>query len=295
MKVDRKKHTLQEIFTGVYGYNKPYTAMKANLNGRIALITGAGGMIGGAAASLMAASGATIAVWDIRDDAGEKKVQEIVKAGGAARYYHVDVTDKAAMKAGVDRVIKDFKKIDILLCNAGINRSNRKPVIDFDDDDLQPTIDCNLGQSYFLSKCVIPGMISQGGGSIVHTTSICGVTGLRRQSAFVYAKFAISALTRSMALEYAKYNIRVNALAPGSLPSPDAPLNFLWDTCDFDDYDSNFSNPSSMVFDIPARRPAHPKDMAGLLLYLVSDDAVYTTGQVICVDGGWTAGYSGDY
>ena len=92
---------------------------------------------------------------------------------------------------------------------------------------------------------------------------------------------------------YAKYNIRVNALAPGSLPRPDTPPNVLWATCDFEDYDSNFSNPGSIVFDIPMRRPAHPKDMAGLLLYLVSDDASYTTGQVICVDGGWTAGYSG--
>ena len=98
-----------------------------------------------------------------------------------------------------------------------------------------------------------------------------------------------------MAMEYGKYNIRVNVLCPGSLPQPKDHLNVLWDSVDFDDYDGNFERPQSMVFDIAARRPAYPTDMAGLVLYLASDDACYTTGQVIMVDGGWTCGLSGEY
>ena len=111
-----------------------------------------------------------------------------------------------------------------------------------------------------------------------------------RQSGFVASKFAMSALTKSMALEYAKYNIRVNCLQPGSVPQPEQKLNVLWDTVDFDDYESNYKNPDSFVFDIAARRPGHPMDQAGIVVYFASDDANYTTGQCISVDGGWTCG-----
>ncbi len=76
---------------------------------------------------------------------------------------------------------------------------------------------------------------------------------------------------------------------------PEAGLNILWDNCSFDDYEKNFATPDTLLFDIAARRPGHPTDMAGLVLYFASDDACYTTGQVVCVDGGWTAGLSGDY
>lgn len=293
---DRVNDSFEKIFDGVYGYHKPFKHMVADLNGRVALITGASGMIGGETAKLMAASGAKIAIWDIADENGAKRVAEIEADGGYAKYYHVNLANRDEIVKTFDQFIKDFGRIDILFGNGGGNWGNRKPVTEFDDEKFPLNIDINLhGGTVLLSRLAIPYMIKQGGGSIMFTSSVCGVTGLRKQCGFVASKFAISALTRSMALEYGKYGIRVNTLAPGSLPGPTGKLNFLWDTVDFEDYDSNFSNPASMVFDIAARRPAYPTDMAGLMLYLASDDASYTTGQVICVDGGWTAGFSGDY
>lgn len=293
---DRVNDTIEQIFDGVYGYNKPYNHATADLKGRVAIITGAAGMIGFATAKLLAASGCHICIFDLADEAiGAERVAEIKRNGGSASYYKVNVVDKEACKAAVESIIAEYGRIDILFGNGGGNWGNRKPVYDFDETKFPLNMDINLnGGTFYLSKLVIPYMIKQGGGNIVFTASVCGVTGLRLQCGFVASKFAVAALTKSMALEYGKYNIRVNCLAPGSLPQPKAKLNFLWDTCSFEDYDSNFENPSSMVYDIAARRPAFPSEMAGLILYLVSDDATYTTGQVICVDGGWTAGCTDD-
>jgi len=294
--VDRDKDTYREIFTGSYGYGMQYEPMVADLKGCVAIVTGATGMIGGAAASILAKSGARVALWGRNDEAGKRKESEIAGLGGEARYYRVDIADSVAMETAVTQVYDDFGRIDILFANAGANSTNRKPATEMDEGLFDRDIDVNLiGGTICLTRLVLPYMIKQGGGNIVYTTSVCGVTGLRNQCGFVASKFAVSALTRSLALEYGRYNIRVNAIAPGSLPDPDAGLNPLWKTCSFDDYDSNFADPGTMVFDIAARRPAYPTDMAGLVLYFVSDDACYTTGQVVSVDGGWTAGLSGDY
>lgn len=293
---DRVNDPIGKIYDGVYGYNKPYNIAHADLKGRVALITGAAGMIGFATAKLLAASGAHICIWDlVPEEVGAERVAEIVNAGGSADYYRVNIADKAECEKGVNAVIEKHGRIDIFFGNGGVNQGNRQPVYDFDEEKFPLNININLnGGTFYLSKLILPYMIKQGSGNIMFTSSVCGVTGLRKQCGFVASKFAVAAMTKAMALEYGKYNIRVNCLAPGSLPQPKAKLNFLWDTCTFDDYDSNFENPTSMVYDIAARRPAFPSEMAGLILYLASDDASYTTGQVICVDGGWTAGYSGD-
>ncbi len=293
---DRVNDPISKIYEGVYGYDKPYNIMHADLKGRVAICTGAAGMIGFATAKLLAQSGAHVCVWDmVPEEVGAERVAEIENEGGSASYYNINLTDKEAVKAGVEDVIAKHGKIDILFANGGGNWGNRQPVYNFDEEKFPLNIDINLtGGTVYLSKVVIPYMIKQGGGSIMFTSSVCGVTGLRKQCGFVASKFAVAALTKSMALEYGKYGIRVNCLAPGSLPRPDMKLNHLWDTVTFDDYDSNFENPASMVYDIAARRPAFPSEMAGIILYWASDDASYCTGQVVAVDGGWTAGFSGD-
>lgn len=293
---DREKDCIGKIFDGVYGYNKPYNHATADLKGRVAIITGGAGMIGFASAKLLAASGCHICIFDLVDDEiGAEKVREIEAIGGSASYYKVNIADKKACEDAVESIIAKYGRIDILFGNGGSNWGNRRPVYDFDEEKFPINISVNLnGGVFYLSKLVIPYMLKQGGGNIVFTSSVCGVTGLRMQCGFVASRFAIAALTKSMALEYGKYNIRVNCLAPGSLPRTTSTLSGLWSTCSFEDYDSNFENPSSIVYDIAARRPAFPSEMAGLILYLVSDDASYTTGQVICVDGGWTAGCSDD-
>jgi len=290
--------SIRELFTGIYGYNAPYNPMTADVKDRVAIITGATGMIGGAAADLFAASGAKVIITGRKDDKGAEKVKEITDKGGYCQYYHVDLSKEEDVKKLIDSVIDEHGRIDILIANAGSNWSNRTPLPYFDENLFDTNIDVNLNVgSIYIAQQVIPHMIRQGGGNIIFTSSICGVSGLRLQSGFVASKFAISAITKSMALEYGKYNIRVNTLAPGSLPDPDAKgiITHMWTSHDFENYERNFENPKTILYDIPARRPAYPSDMAGIFLYLASDDACYTTGQVICVDGGWTAGLSGLY
>lgn len=294
--IDRYNESIEKIYEGAYGYNAPFNPMKVDLKDRVALITGGTGMIGGATATLMAQCGAKVVVWGRRDAEGAAKEEELRSYGVEAYYDRVDLADKDAIAPAVQRVLDRFGRIDILFANAGVNWSNRKPVNEYDISLFNGNIDINLTNgSIYLAQLVLPTMMKQMSGNIVFTTSVCGYTGLRKQCGFVASKFGMAAITRSMALEYAKYNIRVNALAPGSLPLPTAKLNHLWDTVSFDDYDSNFTNPASMVFDISAKRPAYPSDMAGIVVHLCSDDASYTTGQMIQVDGGWTAGLSGDY
>ena len=108
---DRVNDTFEQIFDGVYGYHKPYNHMTADLNGRVALITGASGMIGGETAKLMAASGAKIAIWDINDEAGAERVAEIEAKGGEAKYYHVNLGDRQAIKETFEQFIQDRKSV----------------------------------------------------------------------------------------------------------------------------------------------------------------------------------------
>lgn len=227
--------------------------------GKTVVVTEGAGIIGKAIGTAFAGEGARVAVCDRNLDAARDAARALRASSADAEGFQVDLGRRGDLAANYN-------------------------------------IDLNLnGGTVYLTRLVLPHMIAQGGGSIIFTSSVCGVTGLRLQCGFVASKFAICALTRSLALEYAKYNIRVNTLAPGSLPSPDAKRNFLWDTCDFEDFDKNFEDPTTILYDIPARRPAYPSDMAGIILYFASDDALYTTGQVVCVDGGWTAGLSGNY
>ncbi len=295
-KVDRTTATIKEIYTGEYGYGMEYNALRADLNGRVALVTGGTGMIGGAAAIRLAESGANVIIWGTKIDKGQEMEAKLKAINPKCKFDRIDLNNFDDVKAGIDRIVEEFGTIDILFANAGSNWGNRKPLPDYDENLYDINIDVNLvSGTMLLCQLVLPIMIKANKGSIILTSSICGQAGLMRQSGFVASKFAMSALTKSMALEYAKYNIRVNCLQPGSVPQPEQKLNVLWDTVDFDDYDSNYKNPDSFVFDIAARRPGHPMDQAGIVVYFASDDANYTTGQCISVDGGWTCGLSGEY
>lgn len=295
-KVDRNHDTISEIYTGEFGYGMEYEHMQVDLKNRVVLITGATGMIGGAAATRFAQVGANVVIWGTKVEKGLEKEAELKQYNPRSFFESVQLNNYEEIKAGIQHIMDEFGQIDVLFANAGANWGNRKPLPEYDENLFDPNIDVNLtAGTVVLCKEVLPIMMKQNKGSIILTSSICGQAGLMRQSGFVASKFAVSALTRSMALEYAKYNIRVNCLQPGSVPLPDSKLNVLWDTVNFDDYDSNYENPDSFIFDIAARRPGHPMDQAGLVLYFASDDANYTTGQCVSVDGGWTCGLSGEY
>lgn len=272
-------------------------ALKADVKGRVALITGGGGGIGGCTGKLFAENGMRVILTDIVKENGEKMAASIREAGGDAQFYYMDCRNKESIDECIDAVIRDYGRIDILMNNAGVNTGpdERKPVYNYKQEVYEWVLDINLnfGLVYITQK-VIPYMIKQGGGSVLNTTSIAGVAGLRLQHAFVASKFAMSALTKSMALEYAKYNIRVNALAPGSTWGPGGDKKYNPETDGNNPFYERFTL-SGLFENIPMNRPAGSEEMAGLMLYLASDDASYCTGQVIAVDGGWTAGFSKDY
>lgn len=295
IKVDRKNDSLEKIFDGVYGYNMKYNHMTADLKGRTALISGATGMIGGATATRFAQCGANVIVWGTRDAVGQEKVKELESYGVKAYYNHVDITDYNSIKSAFEDDVAKFGKIDICFANAGNNFTNRKPITEMDMDFFDKSVEINLNGAMYMANIILPQMVKQGGGNFVYTSSVCGLAGLMNQCGFSAAKYAVLNLTKALALEYGKYNIRVNALVPGSVPFPESPLSVLYESTNFEDYDSNFERPETLLFDVPQRRPGTPMDMAGLVVYLVSDDANYTTGQTISVDGGWACGLSGKY
>jgi len=295
-KVDRSSDTIEQIYAGEYGYGMDYVPMLVDMKDRVVLVTGGTGMIGGAAATRFAQNGAHVIIWGTKVDKGREKEAELKQYNPRSFFDRVELNDHEAVKAGVQRILDTFGRIDVLFANAGSNWGNRQPLMGYDENMFDKNINVNLvAGTVLLCQQVLPIMMKQNKGNIILTSSVCGQAGLMRQSGFVASKFAVSALAKSMALEYAKYNIRVNCLQPGSVPLPDSKLNILWDTVDFENYDSNYENPDSFVFDIAARRPGHPMDQAGVVLYFASDDANYTTGQAVSVDGGWTCGLSGEY
>lgn len=268
--------------------------LKADVAGKVALITGGSGGIGSSTGNLFAENGIKVAYCDIRPDEGEKRVKEITDRGGIAKFYYMDQEKRDSIDTAFDEIIRDFGTVDILMNNAAVNTNadERKTLINYNDKVHHWVMDINLHQIVYLTQKAIPYMIESGAGSILNVSSVCGVVGLRLQHSFVGSKFAIAALTKSMALEYGKYNIRVNGIAPGSTWGPNP--NFNPET----DLDKPFYEKFTLrgLFEnIPFNRPASSNEMAGLMLYFVSDDASYTTGQVVCVDGGWSAGYSLDY
>ncbi len=267
--------------------------LKADVAGKVALITGGSGGIGSSTGNLFAENGIKVIYTDIRPEEGEARVKDITDKGGIARFYYMDQGDRCSVDAAFEQITADFGGVDILMNNAGVNSdtAERKTIKDYNDKIHEWMWPINLHNIVYLTQKAVPYMMETGGGSILNVTSVCGVTGLRLQNSFVGSKFALSALTRSMALEYGRYNIRVNALAPGSTWGPNPQYNHETDK-DKPFYrftmDGQFEN-------VPFKRPASSDEMAGLMLYLVSDDASYTTGQVIGVDGGWMAGYCRDY
>ena len=208
--------------------------------------------------------------------------------GGEAASVICDVSSKESAENMIRQVVDLYGRVDCLVNNAGINGGpdQRKPIHEYDDELWHKIIDVDLNGVYYCSKPAIRQMEAQGqGGSIINIGSIVGLTPLRLQCAFTAAKAAVFNLSKAMALELAPLNIRVNAIAPGSIMFEGTRKLFYADTV----------RAEAMLSHIPQHRAGDPADIAAMTCFLASEDAGYMTGSVVTIDGGWTCGYTRDF
>ncbi len=250
-----------------------------SLQGKVVLVSGAGGAIGRVLSQALANAGATVALHDI-DIARTQPIQDAIEAaGGKAISISADLSDVAACRQLVDTVYDTLGHIDVLLTSAGVNR--RKPIKDVSAADFDAIIDINLRSVYFLAQAVQPYMAKQGGGKIVNISSLSAKHAFNTISVYAASKAAVSQLTKAMAREWVGDNIQVNAIEPGFIKTEFT--RPLWD----DEYRSKwFQN------FIPQGRLGNPEDLIGAVLFLSSSASAYLTGQAITIDGGVLSGSS---
>jgi NAD(P)-dependent dehydrogenase (short-subunit alcohol dehydrogenase family) len=244
-----------------------------NLAGRTALVTGASGGLGRYFAGIVARAGAKVALAARRTDSLAGVRDEITKAGGTAVAAAMDVTNAASVEAGVAQARKQLGSLDILINNAGVTIT--KPFLDVGEDEWDRVVDTNLKGAFLVAQAVARVMREQErGGAIVNIASILGLRVAGQVAAYTASKAGIVHLTKTMALELARYRIRVNALCPGYIETD---LNREFFASDVG---------QALIRRIPQRRLGQQADLEGPLLLMCSDAASYMTGSVIAVDGG---------
>ncbi len=242
------------------------------LTNQVAIITGAGRNIGEAIAKTLAAEGAKVAVLDLDKGRGDKVAAEIIKAGGAAAALVADVAAEADIVGAVAAVVGRWGRIDILINNAAI--SDNKNILDITKEQWDTVIAVTLTGPFLMSQHVARQMVAQGsGGNIVNIGSTSGFFGRARAVAYSAAKGGVANLTRAMAVQLAPHKIRVNGVVPNKIGSP----------VGRDEFD-----PSRPVVNLIGR-PGMPLDMARAVLFLVSDESPFITGNMLFVDGGVSA------
>ncbi len=259
--------------------------MKVDMNGKVALVTGAARGIGKAIADTLAANGARVAYTDI-SPAIEQAAAGV--SGCAAR--RMDVTDAADIAAGIEWVTREFGGLDILINNAGVNTAKHRVTLDrFPKEEWDWIVNTDLTACYQVTHAAAPALFARGGGRIVNIASVFGLVPARLQCAYVAAKAGVINLTKAMALEFAERGVLVNAIAPGSIPI-EGPQGL------FTGKDPIMKGRmEAMLSHIPLHRFGSTKDIANAALFLSAPENDYITGSVMTVDGGWTAGYSRDF
>jgi NAD(P)-dependent dehydrogenase (short-subunit alcohol dehydrogenase family) len=242
--------------------------------GKVVLITGAGRGIGRAIAQAFAAQGALVAANDISPVNLDETVTGIRAAGGQSKAFIADVAQKMAIQTMIEEVRDNWERIDILVNNAGVEP--HAPLLELDEWDWRRTLEVNLSGPFFTMQSVGRVMRDQGGGAIVNIGSIAGrAHGLKDRAAYVASKMGLIGLTREAARELAAYNIRVNVVCPGVIETEmTAQLR------------RNQAMMDRWREEIPLGRIGQPEDIAGLVLFLCSEEAAYLTGQAINLDGG---------
>lgn len=244
--------------------------------GKAAIVTGAGGGIGRATALRLATAGAMVACADISTDAGEETANLITSAGGVSMFVNCDVGNAQSIEATIADTVATFGRLDLAFNNAGILGPMGKTITEISEAEWASTINVNLTSVWRCMKQQIPAMLVNSCGAIVNMASVAGLIGAPRNPVYGAAKHGVVGLTRSAALQYAARGIRINAICPGVI-------------------DTGFSDASLRQGDMPAfplpflpiGRAGTAEEIAGLVLWLLSEAASYMVGEAVGVDGGW--------
>jgi len=270
--------------------------MEQRLSGEIAVVTGSGQGIGKAVALRLAREGADVAVADINPNTAEQTAQEIRAIKRLSLAYRIDVADISQIQPMVDSVVGEFGRIDVLVNVAGVAQT--EPFIELAEEGWDRVIDTNLKGTAFCIRSVgeqmikqVPDEVKAAGradrsfGKIVSFSSISGRRGRAMQPAYAASKAGIISITQSAALAFAPYNINVNAVCPGVIPTA------MWEQIDLDRSRISGLRPGesmkSFIEQIPLKRAGSPEDVAGVVAFLCSSDSDYMTGQTLNVDGGF--------
>lgn len=251
------------------------------LQAKVAIITGAGSGIGREAALIFAREGARVVVADLNEEAGTRTVEAIAAAGGEAIFVATNVAQAANVEALVQEAETRFGRLDVIFNNAGIFPDADGSVVDTSEDVWDLVMNVNLKGVFLGCKYAIPAMQRAGGGSIINVASFVALVGAATpQIAYTASKGGVLSMTREIAVEFARQNIRANALCPGPV---DTPL-----------LQSILSDPvkrARRLVHIPPGRFAQAEEIANAALYLASDESSYVNGSTFVVDGGITAAY----
>jgi NAD(P)-dependent dehydrogenase (short-subunit alcohol dehydrogenase family) len=252
--------------------------MAGRVDGKVALITGAGSGIGRATALVFAKEGAKVVVADIVVAGGEETVRMIKDAGGEAIFVKTDVTRAAEVEALVKKTVETYGRLDCAFNNAGIE-GEMAPTADCTEENWDRVVNIDLKGVWLCMKYEIPQMLQQGGGAIVNTASVAGLVGFQGIPAYVASKHGVNGLTKTAALEYAKSGIRVNSVCPGVIHTPMIERFFS----------TNPQVSEAMSALEPVGRLGKPEEIGEAVLWLCSDAASFVTGLPMAVDGALTA------
>ena len=251
--------------------------MGDRLAGKVCIVTGAGSGIGRASAIRFAEEGARVTCVDVNEEAVRSTATEI---GEGAFATAADVSDDAQVRAYTDGTVERWGKLEVVFNNAGVNL----PTVfhEATDELIQRTLDVNVKGPIFGSRAAIPHMLEGGGGSIINTSSVNGLVAEPYLSIYAASKGAIVMLSKGIALDYAKRNIRCNAICPGWV---DTPINYAHAEM-LGGLDKVYASIDSFQ---PIGRPGEPREIANVALFLASDEASFVTGSVVVADGAMTA------